>query len=1101
MILMRTLVLVFACLWALGSTYGQDSKKTDILKATGFRLDRAEDRAQTVASLRAIEQRQLAVARAKGRALGLKLKVVGPDHRVRELMGFDGDDPIYYITLNANAAISTGADLVNAAPYLLDGANVTVGVWDAGSGLASHQEFATGTRLVSMDGAGLHDHSMHVAGTIAAAGVVSSARGMAVAAHIDSYDWNNEISEMTSRAATAPNQHASHIYLSNHSYGIPGGWDDNEWRGNGTDANAAEYDFGRYTYQSSDLDALAYSAPYYLSVWSAGNDRNDKPSTGANVIISGTTVSYDPALHPPGDGEYRDGFETIGYYALAKNILTVGAVNDAVTSSLRDPAKATLTSFSSTGPTDDGRIKPDVVANGAYLDSTLSSGDTAYGTMSGTSMASPNACGSAALLVQQYYDLFSGGAMRSSTLKGLLIHTADDLGNPGPDYMFGWGLINVAKAAALVADHKSSPSKGRLNQAQVTSAIPSNVYTFDWDGVSPIRATLCWTDPAGAVTSTHDLRNSRLVNDLDLKLVAPDGTEFFPFVMPFVGTWTTASMDLDAINGVNHTDNIEQVLVNSPGQAGSWDAVVTYTGNLNGSSQNYGLLISGTPAGVIADADAPQPDPMTWLAVPAEGDPETEITMTATTATDISGVEYYFTEISGNPGGSDSGWQDSPTYTDTGLSPNQEYTYTVSARDKSTQQNTTVASVPASVLTSGGNQPPSFTSASFVEINAVELIEYSSSIADDASDPELDPMTFSKDLGPDWLIVDPSGALAGTPTSADIGLNEFTVSVSATGGIDTAILKITVEEDLSLVPPSVTFLPATNTFAESAGNVAGSVVLSHAYAGSVTVEHRLATPRGTATAGADFDYTGGVLTLEEGQTSKTFPFSVIDDTEDEQDETIIFELGALSNAVAGATSKLVCTITADTNDWHFIPFYESFEKRVDGDLNGQHGWVSEFAEVQNSDTFDGSLYAGSLTEDNGYMRHSFNDGRTRIWFDVQLKVAHYEASPNPQPDDTVCIFVSTNSQVMVFNGPSEVSTGVMVEEGVWTRFTVFSDYTTETWVLFVNGNRIGRYNFFSGNATGFTDFSVEGNATHIDDLSITTKQPLMPNMPTLLLIK
>ena len=127
-------------------------------------------------------------------------------------------------------------------------------------------------------------------------------------------------------------------------------------------------------------------------------------------------------------------------------------------------SKATISSFSSTGPTDDGRIKPDLVANGVNLTST-DIGGYDYLTISGTSMSSPNACGSATLLVDQYKRLF-GGAMRASTLKALLIQTADDIGNPGPDYFFGWGLINVKRAADLLIEQREFPSRSMSRRAR-----------------------------------------------------------------------------------------------------------------------------------------------------------------------------------------------------------------------------------------------------------------------------------------------------------------------------------------------------------------------------------------------------------------------------------------------------------------------------------------------------------------------------------------------------------------------------------------------------------------------------------------------------------
>ena len=124
--------------------------------------------------------------------------------------------------------------------------------------------------------------------------------------------------------------------------------------------------------------------------------------------------------------------------------------------------------------------------------------------MSGTSMSSPNACGSAALLIQLYSRLFSGDAMRASTLKGLMLHTADDLGNPGPDYKFGWGLVNVRKAADHLIYHFNYPSRNRLVEDELSDSVATRSYSFEWDGASALKATLSWTDPAGVATDTNN---------------------------------------------------------------------------------------------------------------------------------------------------------------------------------------------------------------------------------------------------------------------------------------------------------------------------------------------------------------------------------------------------------------------------------------------------------------------------------------------------------------------------------------------------------------------------------------------------------------------
>jgi len=116
----------------------------------------------------------------------------------------------------------------------------------------------------------------------------------------------------------------------------------------------------------------------------------------------------------------------------------------------------------------------------------------------------------------------------------------------------------------------------------------------------------------------------------------------------------------------------------------------------------------------VDDTDPPSPDPMTWTFVP-NADSDTQISMTATTATDPSGVEYYFAETSGNPGASDSGWQDSRGHTDTGLDAATQYCYEIQARDKSANQNATAWSTNecATTQSGGSGTPISITNPSF----------------------------------------------------------------------------------------------------------------------------------------------------------------------------------------------------------------------------------------------------------------------------------------------------------------------------------------------------------------------------------------------------
>ncbi len=580
------------------------------------------------------ERRENALVRARER--GLPLRVEFPDDTVKEIALFDDEDrPVYFTTHNDQAAISTAADLLHGPDYGLDGGGIIIGMWDGGAARAGHQEFAGG-RMMVMDGASSINHATHVGGTLIASGVVARAKGMAPAAIVESYDWNNDKSEMASRAATGPGDDNA-IYLSNHSYGYVAGWFRTGgsdpayiWYGSGSTASSTDPRFGQYNSHARDSDALAYNAPYYLMFRSAGNDRNENPANGQTVQLSPgstSTTTYDSSIHPAGDGVYRGGYDTISFDAVAKNVITVGAVSDAVSGGVRDPSVAVVSSVSSWGPTDDGRIKPDIMANGVSLYSTLNTSNSAYGNMSGTSMSAPNAAGTAALLIQKYSRLFPGEAMRASTLKGLLIHTADDLGTPGPNYQYGWGLLNGEAAADLIRDHADNPLKIRMGEHQLTSGDPAHSHEFVWNGAEPIRVTLSWTDPAGSATTSSDNRSPRLRNNLDVRVVGPDGSVYHPYVMPFVGTWTVESMSLPATTGVNNTDNVEQVFIAAPPAPGVYRAEVSYQGSLTNNQQYYSLLVSGS------SAEEPPPPPLSLSGVsPASAASGNHVTL------DISGT-------------------------------------------------------------------------------------------------------------------------------------------------------------------------------------------------------------------------------------------------------------------------------------------------------------------------------------------------------------------------------------------------------------------------------------------------------------------------------
>ncbi|MBU0679536.1 MAG: S8 family serine peptidase [Verrucomicrobia bacterium] len=514
-----------------------------------------------------------------------------------ELMDVRDGRPLYNQTHNVNAAISTAANLVRETPpYSLSATGLTVGVWDGGHVRATHQEF--GGR-VSTNGTGtVENHATHVAGTISASGKVAAALGMAPRVKIESYDWNLDESEMASRAMTATGE-TNKLQISNHSYGFVTGWSTGSYSGNsgphwfGVWGDREDDGFGRYSVDAWAWDSILYDSPYFLPFKSAGNDRNDSaPSSGTTFYyIDGTwkSTSYNPGIHPYSDGYDAGGYDTISARGTCKNLITVGAVNDAVSGGVRDLSAGTMSSFSCWGPTDDGRVKPDIVANGVGLYSTIGSSDTAYqGGWNGTSMSTPNAAGSAALLVEYYGNLFTNQHMRASTLKGLILHTADDIGNAGPDYANGWGLMNTKAAADIIAAHASRTNAHRILEDYVATNVLTNTYSIIADGSEDIKVTLCWTDPPGPPQSGLDNRTSVLVNNLDLRVIEPDGTTNFPYLLNVTNPIALA------VNADNDIDNVEQVVVAGPTNAGNYSFFVTLDGDLTGNIQYYSIIISGS---------------------------------------------------------------------------------------------------------------------------------------------------------------------------------------------------------------------------------------------------------------------------------------------------------------------------------------------------------------------------------------------------------------------------------------------------------------------------------------------------------------------------
>ncbi|MGB4773899.1 MAG: S8 family serine peptidase [Daejeonella sp.] len=495
-----------------------------------------------------------------------------PNSSFDQLMDVSEDGkPIYYTISNVTAAKSTRTNHLNAGGSLglnLNGQNITTHVWDAGPVRTSHQEF--GGRVAIGDGVTVLNnnsyHSTHVTGTIAAAGVVAAAKGMAPQANVKTYEWNNDLSEATTAAANG-------MLVSNHSYGylsneVPDWW------------------FGAYIGVSRDWDKLMFNAPYYLMVKSAGNDGNNNT---ANALPLNGNPNFDKLT----------GRNT------SKNNLLVANAQDAIIAANGALISVNISTSSSQGPTDDLRIKPDITGNGTGVYSTFDTNDTQYANLSGTSMSSPNVTGTLALL-QQHYNSLNGNFMRAATLKGLVLHTADDAGTPGPDVVFGWGLLNAKKAAETISENGTKT----IIQELTLSAREIYILNVNADGINALMASISWTDPAGAINinGTPNLTTPVLVNDLDIR-ITKNGTTSFPYKLTSITTSGT---------GDNIVDPYERADV--AGASGSYLVTVSHKGTLTNNAQNFSLIVTGisiapcpSDVTITANYSVPLTQSGTWI--------------------------------------------------------------------------------------------------------------------------------------------------------------------------------------------------------------------------------------------------------------------------------------------------------------------------------------------------------------------------------------------------------------------------------------------------------------------------------------------------------
>lgn len=430
--------------------------------------------------------------------------------------------------LNNKSKANTNANILNSSlpgGRNLNGEGVVVGVGD-NADPTRHIDF-TG-RLINRAANTITAHGLHVMGTVGGAGIRNERyTGFAPKSTIIAQRFSGIL-------ANAPTYVQDHgMTITNNSYG------------NVTECSG----LGSYDLISRALDQQAFMMPNLQHVFAVGN-------------------SGDSACSP-----YPAGFSNVlGGYQTAKNVISVGNTD----------TTGLLFSNSSRGPVRDGRIKPEVVAQGMQIFSTTPT--NGYGLSNGTSMSAPAVSGGLALLYERYRQLNGGNNPENGLMKALVCNGATDKGNPGPDFSYGFGHMNLLRSVEML-------EKGNYFKASVTSA-DNNIHSITipaGSSIARLKVMLYWNDSAAAAFAA-----SALVTDLDLRVADPAATMHLPQLLNI----TPANVNAPATTGADHVNNIEQVVIDNP-VPGNYDFIVNGTTIPFGGQHEYYLVFDTIPVSTI----------------------------------------------------------------------------------------------------------------------------------------------------------------------------------------------------------------------------------------------------------------------------------------------------------------------------------------------------------------------------------------------------------------------------------------------------------------------------------------------------------------------
>jgi serine protease AprX len=439
-----------------------------------------------------------------------------------------------------------------------EGQGITALIMDEGAVRRTHQEFrremkVPGTRVMVLTKHSVSDHSTAIAGIMAGLGTAPAAKGMAPGLNVvseDSIDSLRKLNLLAPRIQVAVLSDNSHVFskLDPLTQSLV-------WTGAKTTAPKSS-ESGKYAGSTSELDSILRKFESLITFVPAVSSKLDSP------------------------------FKTVAGLCLAKNSLCVGTIEDIALS-----RPIALEAYSGGGPADDGRIKPDLVAGGHNVPSPSGKSDTSYLAMTDPMVGTSVAAGISALLMQLYAKHRATPNMHvpwSSVIKAILIHSATDAGTRGPDPFFGWGSINTRLAGQVIAQRDAA---GSFKHTIVTGAISATKppdYRLTTTG-GPIKITLVWTDlPAPPNRGLVDDPTPALVNDLDIRLLAPDGTIYYPYSLDRAEPVAIARTDRP-----NRVDNVEVIDVRKPARSSDTWTLEIRARHLQGSSQPFAVVVSG----------------------------------------------------------------------------------------------------------------------------------------------------------------------------------------------------------------------------------------------------------------------------------------------------------------------------------------------------------------------------------------------------------------------------------------------------------------------------------------------------------------------------